>query len=154
VNDFIAVVYNESDEFLIRTLSAVFRNIRFFCEINKEYRARNNAQPSGNSPPPIGRTPDMAFARSKNTPSRPHLEDGLRGEQIWNEDGWQKIVVSYIILQYNDFNGLHCYLNSIYYMIMFYVRSPLYSLILFVVGSALYPLIMFYVRFALLPMVD
>ena len=68
-------MYNESDEFLIRTLSAVFKNIRYFTELSKRPYDSHNSQ--------FGNRPVHAMP-----------EDGsVRGDGIWNENAWQKIVV-------------------------------------------------------------
>jgi chitin synthase len=83
-------MYNESDEFLIRTLSAVFKNIRFFCELNSGERI--GARRDSTKGALIGKLNDETFVASKSR-TNPDLEAGVRGDQMWDEDAWQKIVV-------------------------------------------------------------
>jgi chitin synthase len=90
-------MYNESEEFLIRTLAAIFKNIRYFCELNKpkttigsvaRSASRNAGQFVTPQTTPISRTSNIQRGRSNQT-----SEHAQRGDAIWTEDGWQKIVV-------------------------------------------------------------
>eukprot|EP00158_Paraphelidium_tribonemae_P007046 Partr_v1_DN28088_c0_g1_i2_m57371 putative monooxygenase len=101
-------MYNESDEFMIRTLTAVFRNIRYFCELNRAYRRSaqssegvaksrdSSALADGGVGVGVSQGSDSnSYVRNPDA-KLPHLEAGLRGEQIWTENGWQKIVLCII----------------------------------------------------------
>lgn len=105
-------MYNESDVFLNRTLSAVFRNIRFFCTREKPSNVwmpivSASQQDSMSSLQPyklFSAVPTATINGSTSVASKVPVDGANYPSQIWDEDAWQKIVVVLIIDGINKCN--------------------------------------------------
>jgi len=89
-------MYNEDDEFLIRTLSAVFKNLKYFSEVTGTANRISRRESVDVAAVPLMKVGDEVYVRGTRYGSSSNLEGNehrLRGEQIWKDNSWQKIVV-------------------------------------------------------------